>query len=387
MGWNRQPSETTDIPSPLSPSRWITSLVLAGLAGGCLFLLHASQRLSILENVNIWLFSCVPLLMLALAFAVRAYRYGGALGHQQFLASEAQAAQSSWLAWTGRHLSVYDSCLLLPEQMSAAALARGMKDLPLHTGVAKRLEMLPSDPFDRLHQSLLLVLEALQPSLEGSGLGDQFKVTILSDLGPQADADVADAWSRVWEKVLGDQAEPTLVQVEALSLDWIEKKINEDNQYLELIVVLQLDGAERYSDALAALLVCLDCSPVPGERPVKARLLRPMPLDVGDLAGEVSGFMQSQVAARSATGVLADVAEWHGASGAILARNRELKGALQVGQQWNQESLCGVPGPFSSWLGMVLGAELAQHRQEPLLVLGKEENAHWITTITREEAA
>jgi len=387
MGWDRQPSERVATPSALSPAHWLAALVIAGLAGVCLFLLHASQRLPALGSLNIWLFSSAPLLLVMLAFALRGFRHGENLSHHAFLESEARAAQGSWEQWTGRYLTVHDSCVLLPDQVSAAVLAKSEHDLPLRTGEARRLAILPDDHFDRIQNSLLSLLQALQPSLEQAALESGFRVTLLCDVGPSRNVNLADIWKRVWINVMGTAPKPPLTRVESLSLSWIDDKIRTRDSTLELILVVQTEGAERYSDAVAALLVCLDCSSAAGQMPVKTRLLRPMPLDIGDLSAEMSALMQSQIAARSATGLLGDVAEWQKASAAIFAASRSLDASLQVAQQWNQESLCGIPGPFSSWLGLALGAELVQLRQQAVLVLGKEDDRHWISTLVTEQEA
>lgn len=385
MGWNREPSETVAAPLALSPARWVAALMIAGLASVSLFLLHASQRLALLQHLNIWLFSLVPMLVLVLVFALRAFRYGGSLGHHEFLRDEAQAAQDSWEEWTSRYLKVHDSCVLLPGQVSAAVLAKGIQTLPLQTGRAQRLAMLPEDDHDRIQFSLVRLLEALQPSLQGIGSGLPFRVTLLSDSGASRNAEIAEAWRRAWINVIGKNSPATVVQVEALSLAWIDEKISMREVSLELILVVQTEGSQRYSDALAALLVGLDVTPVPDGLPVKTRLLRPMPLEAGDVSGEMAGLLQSQAVARSATGVLADVARWQQAMAPLLATSRTLGGSLQLEQQWNQENFCGVPGPFSSWVGLALGVELVQHRQQALLVLGKEQAPQWITTIAVHE--
>jgi len=382
MGWDRQPSETVAAPLALSPARWLAALAIAGLAGVSLFLLHASQRLALLQSVNIWLFAFAPLLLVALAFAVRAFRYGGTLSHHAFLADEAQLAQESWETWTGRYLTVHDSCALLPERVSGALLAKGVEELSLHTGQARRLSMLPDDPFDRIQLSLLRLLEALQPSLEELGAKAPLRATLLCDAETTRGGQIAESWRRVWINVMGDEPWTPLIQETELSLARIDEKIRTGEPSLELILVVQTEGGEAYSDALAALLVCLDTSPAPGPLPVKARLLRPMPLDISDLQGEVAEFMQSQRAARSATGLLADVAQWQQASAPVLAASQAADAALKAEQQWIQERYSGVPGPFSSWAGLALGIELVQHRQEALLVLGKEQDRQWLSTLT-----
>ncbi|MFJ4376045.1 hypothetical protein ACIP1T_25960 [Pseudomonas japonica] len=385
MGWDRKLPERTAPPTTISMVRWTGAVVVCGLACVSLFLLHASQRVPHLQMLNVWVFSLFPLLIAGLAFAIRAYIYGGALEHHQFLEEEAQAAQHSWDAWSRRYMAVHDSCLLLPDRISAARLMADNNDLQLRTGTVRRLSNLPQDESDRVEASLLMLLEALAPSLNTLALGSALQVTLISDVEPRHHGLLADAWRRVWRHATDKAAQATLTQVSHLSYEWLEDRLKTASQVAELIVVLQVSGAERYSDALAALLLCPDHSPLRTSLPVKARLLRPMPLEPGNLADELNQLLISQSKARLATGVVADKEEWHAIAGEMFAAAASQGGSLDVGQMWIQESFCGLSGPFSNWLVAALGVELAQHRQAPLLVLTKEERQSWVCTVDSGE--
>lgn len=385
VGWDRQLPETVAAPAAISAARWVGAAVVAALAGVSLFMLYASQAWPPLQVVSPWVLAVSPLLLVTLAFAVRMYGYGGALDHHRFLEQEAQAAQHSWEAWSRRHMRVHDSCVLLPEQVSAAVLASSAVGLPPCAGAARRLSVLPQEHADRIQTALLMVLKALAPSLKALSLGPALRVTLLSDARPEHHELVASAWRRAWNHATDKAEQPTLIQVTALTYGWVEERIKSASQVVELIVVVQVNGAQRYSDALAGLLLACDCSTAATALPVKGLLLRPMPLDIGDVPGEVAQLMQSQRGARQATGLLADAVHWKARSGEIIAENLARDGALKVGECWVQETLCGLPGPFSSWLVVALGAELAQHRGEPLLVLGTEPSQHWMSTIDTGE--
>ena len=381
MGWDRHPCETVAAPAAISAARWGGAAVLAVLAGVSLFMLYASQSLPFLLAANVWLLAFSPLLLVTLAFAVRIYGYGGALDHHRFLEQEAQTAQHGWEVWSQRHMTVHDSCVLLPEQVSAAVLASGRSGLAPRTGCARRLPGLPDDPAQRIQMALLMAVRGLAPSLKALGLGPALQVTLLSDVEPERREWVANAWRRAWNHGTNKAPEPTLTHVAGLSYGWVEERIRAASQAVELVVVVQVNGGQRYSDAVAALLLACDCSTAAAVLPVKGRLLRPMPLETSDVAAEMDQLLQSQCAARRATGLLADAAHWQAHSGAIVAASLAGNGVLKVADRWIQEALCGVPGPFSSWLVAALATELAQLRDQPLLVLATEHEQHWISTV------
>jgi hypothetical protein len=112
-----------------------------------------------------------------------------------------------------------------------------------------------------------------------------------------------------------------------------------------------------------------------------------MPLDIKRLPHELPIFLQTQTNARQATGLLADSADWQPLMGQAFAAGGALDASLEVEQQWVQERLCGVTGPFSHWLTAALGVEMSRHQQCPLLLLAEDESGHWISTVTTGEIA
>ena len=73
---------------------------------------------------------------------------------------------------------------------------------------------------------------------------------------------------------------------------------------------------------------------------------------------------------------------WKASLTTILSLNQLHDGELQAECQWIQESLSGLPGPLSHWLAAALGADMARHRQQPLLLITREGSQHWISTLT-----
>jgi hypothetical protein len=118
-----------------------------------------------------------------------------------------------------------------------------------------------------------------------------------------------------------------------------------------------------------------------------ARLLRPMPLDVATLQSEFALFLQTQTTARDASGLLADGADWQPAINQIFAIGGAHGASLKVEQQWVQEHLCGIAGPFRHWLVAALGVEMARLELRPLVLLVKEKSQRWISTVSKRELA
>lgn len=385
MGWDRRAPEVVDAPEPLLLGRWLLAAGMALLAGVLLFLLHASERVLLLQVFNIWALCSVPMLFWVLLFATRAYVYGGALSDHQFLEDEAHNAQQSWQDWAQRFVAVHASCVLLPDLVSASALVQGSPGLPPRTGQARRITTLPTQEEARALVGLQLLFPALEPALHALPTDQALRVTVLSDIDPTQYDALRDAWQSAWVAAMQRPPPEVFSVVDELSYRLIDETLKTASTAVELILVLQVEGAAQYSDALAALLLCPDRLAFEASLSMKARLLRPMPLDIDTLNSELPLLLQNQASARQATGLLADNADWQPLAGQIFSAVGAHGGALQVEQRWNQECLCGLSGPFSHWVVAALGVEMALHRQQPLLVLAQDGARYWINTVTTGE--
>jgi len=383
MGWDRKAPSVVQAPVPPMLGRWVLAAGVAVVAGVLLFLLHASMQLAPLHAINAWLLSGSPLLIWVLLFGARAYFYGGALSQHQFLEEEAVSAQQAWQGWAQRYLAVHTSCVLLPDQVSASVL-QGRRDLPMRTGQARRIAALPAQD-DRAQAGLQLLFPVLGPALKALPAEQALRVTLLSDIEPDHYTALRDVWQQ-WETTHRTQP-ATVILTDELSCQWIDETLKTARAALELILVVQVNGGEAYSDGLAALLLCPDQLAVAWDLPVQGGLLRPMPLDAAALNSELAQFQQTQTMALQATGVVADSADWQALTGKIFATSAARAASLSAQRLWVLEHLCGLPGPFGHWLVAAFGLEMVRHQREPVLLLAKEESRYWISTVIAGEVA
>lgn len=386
MGWDRRAAQVMEAPVPPSLGRWLLAAVLAVLAGVMGFLLHAAEQVPWLQTFNIWAFSVSPLVVWFLAFGARAYAHGNVLSRYQFLQEEACSAQQSWQAWAQRYLAVVASCVLLPDQVSASALTQGAFETLDRTGQARRIADLPAGE-GRAHAGLQRLIQALVPTLQALPPDQALRVTLLSDADSSDYPALRDAWQQTWSATINRPPLATVTLAGELSPCWIDETFKTATATVELVLVLQVHGEDAYSDGLAALLLCPDSLARALELPALAGVLRPMPLDVDALDSEVPMFLQTQISACQATGVLVDAAGGQPLIGRILTAAGTQGAPTKVGQQWVLERLCGLPGPLGHWLVTALGVELVRHRREPLWVVARDASQHWISTVTTGELA
>lgn len=386
MGWDRRAPQVMEVPAPPLLGRWLVAAGAALLAGVLLFLLHVSVPVPYMQALNIWAICAAPLLLWMLSFATRAYVYGRALDEYRFLEDEAQHAQQSWQRWAQRYLAVHASCVLLPDGVSANLLIQGAPDAVPRTGQARRIDALSAREV-RAEAGLELLLLALQSTLQALPPEPGVRVTLLSDVEPGQHPALRDAWQRSWSTVMQRPQPEILSLVDELPYAWIDETLKSARASFELILVIQVQGANDYSDGLAAILLSPDRMAYEVRLPLMGRLSRPMPLDVDALKSELALFLQTQINAREATGCLADGVSWQPMASEILAVAATHGASLQLQQQWTQQRFCGLPGPFSHWLVTALGLEVARHQQRPLLVLTQDNTRHWISTVSTGESA
>ncbi len=195
---------------------------MAALAGLLVFLLFASGYLPQLQALNIWVLSGLPLLVWVLAFGARAYFFGGALDHYQFLHEQAEAVLRSWQQWAQRSLVVHARCVLLPDQVSARVLVQGKDNLPARQGQALRIAGLPTCVQARAHTGLRLLLAAMEAIFQKLQPGQTLHVTLLSDVPPDQYEALRSAWQHQWSAVMPHWPAVTLALSAELPYQWIE---------------------------------------------------------------------------------------------------------------------------------------------------------------------
>lgn len=387
MVWDRQSPEAVQAPIPPALGRWVLVAVGAVLASVLLFLLYASGRIPQLQAVSGWVLMGLPLLICVLAFGARAYFYGGALNHHEFLEQEARTDQQAWQSWAQRHLAVHACCVLLPDQVCASTLIKAGASLPPATGKARRIVELPLLMPDRAQAALQLLLPALAPAMQLLPVELELRVTLLSDVAPLEYEALRESFQRSWRSASCRPC-PAMVNLAAeLSPQWIDEKLKSASSAYELIIVLQVHGDTAWSDGLAAMLLSPDSVAHALGVPVLGGLLRPMPLDIDTVEADLRLFLQTQTEALQATGLLADDADWQASSGKIIAASFVQNASLDARNQWIQESLCGPTGPLGHWLLAALAVDIVRHQQQPLLMLTTDRSQHWISTVTTGEAA
>ena len=382
MGWERQKPVTTEQPQPPSSAGWLISGVLAVIAGVLLFVLHASGSLKIVNAVNIWLFSLLPVVLWILIFSTCGYLYGRALDRFQFLQREAGHAQQEWTAWAERYLAISASCLLLPDLISAALLQQNAHGLPQYPRLVRRIDYL-ADNKPISAATIGALLGGIEDAILALPRELPLQVTLLTDEPGATQQNLFALFTDGWRERFPEHSGPSsLALAEHLSFHTLDERLKQPDATIQLILVMQMWGEERYSDGLAALLFTTDDVAQKYSLPHSIRLLRPMQLDMHHFDEDLTLFLTTQVQARQTARILGDHQKWTESSAALINVGNG------QGTTWRAEDIqvietyCGIQGPFSPWLTAALGADFVRIGQQSWLGLSTTGAENFVYTIT-----
>lgn len=382
MGWNRQAPFIKEHPLPPSLSIWLLSAALAFITSALLFFLHLSENLKIINQLNIWLFSLIPMVLWILFFSIQGYLYGREIEHYRFLKDEAEFAQKKWIAWADRYLAVMASSIMLPGQITALLLKENSQTLTQQQGLVRRMTYLPENKTQSA-SAIMGLLNAVREALLVLPKELPVMVTLLTDYQDDKKSDLAQIFTESWQTCITEFPLPlSLIITSQLSFCALEERLKNPETSIQLVAVLQLNGGKNYSDALSITLFTSDDVAQKYALPHDIRILRPMPLDLNTLDEEIRLLLTTQIQAIRASTILADRQEWSESSAEIISVGNALGTTWSAGEAITVETYCGIPGPFSPWITSALAADIVRIDQQPLLALSSSGAENFVYTIT-----
>lgn len=377
MGWERAKATTMELPLAPSFMGWLLAGGVAAVVGILLFILHASGMVKALATFNIWWLASSPVLGWFFLFCLRGWLWGRTVDEHQFLQKEAEYGQQQWGSWAGRYLAVLGSSILLPSGVTSDAIAKSeAADAPQLLSLTSHF-----DAQSVTCSSLLeLGLAGVQNAIAILPATVPLNITVVSDA---ISADSDSQFRKVWGSIYPDRAiSGSISFCETLSFAWVEDRLKNPVLDIDLILILQNNGTDRYSDALASVLLTSDDVVEKYQLPHSSRILRPMPLDMTHFKAEMGLFLETQTIACQTSKVFCDSASWNEHFVDVMTAAQThltpwVPEEIDVLEKYN-----GVPGAGSGWLLAVLLSDIVTISKAPVLGLFTSGTDHFVSTVT-----
>ena len=376
MGWERVRPTITELSTPPSLTGWLLAGLLTLIAGVLLFILHASGSVELLSAMNIWWLSLTPSGLWLLLFSLRGWLWGQELDEHQFQLKEAKYSQQEWDAWSGRHLAVLGSSVLLPRGMNADNILLENNALPPSNNLAQRITDVQPAEDALIEQSLA----GVQKAVNALPTDLPIKVTLLTD-SPACNA-LKPIFVAAWKTLFPARIVPEHISITGMqSVAWVASRIAEPVLTVDLLLVLQLHGHDDYSDGLASLLLTSDDVAQKYQLAHTSRLLRPMPVDMDNISDDLNLFLDTQTVASRTSRICRDVQGWGEMTTALFTLGAKKEALWQSDQVMTLERWTGIPGPAGAWLLMTLIADIVDRSGTSLLVMLTSESDRFITSV------
>lgn len=376
MSWERQKPQVTPMPEEPSLLLWLIGGLAALIAGGLLFILHANQLLGVGQNYNRWVVSGSPPVIWTFCICLRAWIYNNGVNKHEFDSKEADYSQQQWTEWAGRYLAVMSSEVILPNSLTVPMFIPESAELEVYNGLTTHLDT-------RLAKAAsLMQLEGVKDVLTRLPTDMALKVFLLTD-SPREEAELRAVFEDCWRKLMpAERPAPILSVQRSLSFDFVEQRIKTSDISVELFLVQQLYGRERYSDALATLLMTTDDVATKYKLNHAIRLLRPMSLDGDDLLSEFDIYFSTQTQSINTQHIMGDHARWGQLFPTMLKACELYQGHWKTEQLHWLEAYAGRCGPFSPWIMTAIVGDAVQLLKSDCLMLSESEGRRFINTVT-----
>lgn len=376
MSWERQKSQVTPMPEEPSLLIWLVGGLAALIAGGLIFVSHSNQLLGSGQNYNIWVVSGSPPLFWIFCICLRAWLYNNGVDKHEFESKEADYSQLQWTEWAGRYLAVMSNEVILPQSLTVPMFIPESTELEEYNGLAMRLDI------NLAMAASFIQLEGVKETLMRLPTEIALKAFLLTD-SLEEDAELRAIFDDCWRKLMpAERPAPTLSVQRSLSFDSVERRIKTPDISVELVMVQQLYGRDRYSDALATLLLTTDDVAIKYELDHDVRLLRPMSLEGDDLLSEFDLYFSTQIQAINTQHIIGDHVRWGQSFSLILKASELYQGHWKTEQLHWLETYAGRCGPFSPWIMTAIVSDAVHLLKKDCLMLSEGEGQRFINTMT-----
>lgn len=369
------PWPVPDLPSSEPPQRldwriWLLVFLTVSVLGAAAVVFFWPRGWSAQEPMFWATVAGVPLCAFALLFGIRLNDWEQRqLDHEERLIENTRIT-SLWREWANRDVMV----------VGAACFAGGVQDmsdwaqpdcvLPINLDRACALDWLEQlAPSERYEAAANVIVDRL------SGHLARFRRLHVLVLLDEHSVNHAAQWESAVRKALAGAAIRLSItcSAEADALSYLPSRIDQADAPPSLIIAGQFhaDGVDGdYSEGVAGILMCSRQAALRSSESKEVqvcRLLRPMVSEPGDIAADLSRFVDFQLERRTIRRA------WLGALdhevAAALPPDMSRHPPLATAAVNDMNDVLGKQGPVSAWLTLAIAADVALRSRQPQLAI------------------
>lgn len=277
-----------------------------------------------------------------------------------------------WEVWAERYLVISASSVMLPGGVTAGAILKSLADtLPSGYLLTKRLK--------NINTPVTSALASLQLSVCQLPAALPVNVTLITD---QPDSEIRSAFVSAWEVLFPQRVVPDNIEVTPdFSMGWVDERLKQPVLTVDLILVIQLNGGNAYSDGLAALLLTSDDV-------AQNIICRIQPVCYARCRWiSTSLMMNSHFSLKPRQQPVVPLVYWETV---ITGKDcctaddywKPVWCRMGTVRTYVTGKWCGIPGPAAPWLLTALAADLVCLGNDSLLTLFSSGEEHFISTVT-----
>lgn len=376
MSWERQKSTVSPMPEAPPLLLWLVIGVVALVASVLLFVLHANGQSGPLQQFNLWGVAACPLVVWVMLICLRGWRYNSLCEKHQFEKDEADYAQQQWTAWAGRNIAVLHSTVIFPDALTPRLFMQAPAELEQHTFQTRRLGLPESVDL------LSVFLTGVNHALVRVPIDLPLSVTLLTDSSEDEDNQRA-AFTSAWQQhIVPSRPISALHIAHSKSFLWLTERLQSPMADIDLILVQQAEGQDKYSDVQASLLLTSDDVATKYQLPHGACLLRPMSLDMANAKDALNIFFSTQTQACATKSIMGDKALWGDSFATLLDCAKAHGGIWKAEETHWLEKYAGICGPFSPWVMAAVVSDVVNMQHADSLMLSSEGEQSFINAVT-----
>ncbi|WP_434525914.1 hypothetical protein [Photorhabdus asymbiotica] len=377
MGWNKPVIAIQQEPIPPILWRWFVSfMAIIGIGIVCYLLWSEFFR----QPQGWMLLGAVGLIWLVV-FGLRMYFFGYRLEMYRLWNQENQYIEREWQSWAGRYMSVLHNGVFLPEKITAATIMQEASKIEVQCGIGKTIDYFPWSE-NKWRDSVKILFHSVENAISELPPDMSICITVITNYPEQEYEKLEMILQENWQSVFPSGRPLSQLNVSPyLSAIHIDNWLKEPTSEVQLLILMQMESTEQFSEGLGVFLMATDDLVKKFDLVEKARIYRPMEINPEQFEREFGIFINTQLSAKAATGMMGDDDSMYLYTSQIMSVIQNQQAALKLEQIRNIKKIIGVLGPGAYWLTTGLAIDLSQYNSAHYLVLSNSERRWVINTV------